>query len=201
MQYLYVCVSIYMYVYILTEKVTYSHFQLFLFLYIKSHSENLVCPPAALSTTVHLILMNSQFLLWDVTALFHQSTFRFLNTSEGTHGYMWFSTPRTISCPSCLPVALSQASYIAVHCSDYICSPHASLQQDNGMFMQVRRKRGTLSSGVFRVSRKVSLFNVWSYYNCDLNCLLPVSGFACPCAKIVYGSLNKYQKYCLNPFQ
>ncbi len=39
------------------------------------------------------------------------------------------------------------------HCSSLLwlhLSPRASLQQDSGMFMQVSRKRGILSSGVFQ---------------------------------------------------
>ncbi len=47
-------------------------------------------------------------LLWDVSLLFHQSICKFSNTSGGTYGgYLWFATARTISCPFCLPVALS----------------------------------------------------------------------------------------------
>ncbi len=135
-----------------------------------------MCPPAALSSTVHL--MNSQFLLWDVTPLFHQSTFKFLNTSEGTHGYMCFSTPRTISCPSCLPVALSRASYIAgiaVHCSDYIWVLMPPCSRTVACSCRWAGNVGFFLLVFFRVSRKISLFNVRSYYNCDLKCLLQVS--------------------------
>lgn len=78
-----------------------------------------------------------------------------------TYDYMWFGTTRMISCPFCLPVALRHLTlwtrytyYIAVYCSDLICSPQASLQHVYGMFTQMIRNFGHLSPGDFQSWQK-----------------------------------------------
>ena len=38
----------------------------------------------------------------------------------------WSATARMISCPSCLPVAASHSTGIAIYCPGHFCSPHTS---------------------------------------------------------------------------
>ncbi len=136
-----------------------------------------MCPPAALSSTVHL--MNSQFLLWDV--YLHSFTKALSSSWTRLRGHMVicaFPLLRTISCPSCLPCSTLSGVLHCRHCSSLLwlhLSPHASLQQDSGMFMQVSRKRGFFLL-VFSewVEKSLSLMSE-VYYNCDLKCLLQVS--------------------------
>ncbi len=107
---------------------------------IKSHSEYLVCPPAALSTSVHLILMNwARFASSCCKMLLHSSTKPQVLKHGGTP-----VSARMLSCSSCPTV-----------------------------------ERGVVTN--------------------DLQTVHFIA--LATSAIIIYGSLNKHEKHCLNPFQ
>ncbi len=132
--------------------------------------------------------------------LFHHGTCKFLNMSGGHTG---LGDNMVCYCKDeHLSFLLSACSIVLGldyrHCHLFLLLHLQSsclLQQDYGMFTQVSREPGQLSSGVFHSQLKC-VFTVISYYNCDLNCPLSVSPKCLKdcstgaCAIIVYGSLN-----------